>query len=321
MSNSLLDITPHQVSRDLRGYSVLFYGTPKSGKTTVASKFPNALILAFEKGYSAIPGIMAKPLNSWGEFKKVLSELKSPAVQERFSTIVIDTADIAYTYCERYICSLEEDKESIGDFPYGKGYSLLMNEFDGSLRKILQMNYGLVIISHSQDKTFKNAEGEEYDQIIPTLDKRGRLICERTCDIIGYSTTVNIDGKVSTRLYMRSTPRFVAGSRFRFTPDYIEFSYDNLVEAIANAIDEEAKFTGEKYIKDERNILYPSYDFEAMMNEFNGHVKRLMDQNINNAAKVSTIIEVHLGKDKKVSSCTADQAPQLDLILSDLRRL
>ena len=30
MANSLLDIQPHVVSRDLRGYSLLFYGAPKS---------------------------------------------------------------------------------------------------------------------------------------------------------------------------------------------------------------------------------------------------------------------------------------------------
>ena len=56
---SLLDLKPHEVSRDLRGYSVLFYGTPKSGKTTIASKFPGALLLAFEKGYNALPGVYA----------------------------------------------------------------------------------------------------------------------------------------------------------------------------------------------------------------------------------------------------------------------
>lgn len=27
---NLLDITPHQVSRNMRGYSVFFYGDPKS---------------------------------------------------------------------------------------------------------------------------------------------------------------------------------------------------------------------------------------------------------------------------------------------------
>lgn len=46
MANSLLNIQPHKVSRDLKGYSVFFYGDPKSGKTTIASKFPHALLLA-----------------------------------------------------------------------------------------------------------------------------------------------------------------------------------------------------------------------------------------------------------------------------------
>jgi hypothetical protein len=66
-------------------------------------------------------------------------------------------------------------------------------EFDEAIRKILQLNYGLILISHSTDKVFKDEEGNEYNQIVPTLDKRGRLICERTCDIIGYSTSVNTD--------------------------------------------------------------------------------------------------------------------------------
>lgn len=49
MANSLLSIQPHKVSRDLRGYSVFFYGAAKTGKTTIASKFPGSLLLAFEK--------------------------------------------------------------------------------------------------------------------------------------------------------------------------------------------------------------------------------------------------------------------------------
>ena len=74
-----------------------------------------------------------------------------------------------------------------------KGYGLVGAEFDEGIRKILQMDYGLVLISHSTEKTFKNEKGEEYTQICPTLDKRGRLICERTCDIIGYSTPIQTE--------------------------------------------------------------------------------------------------------------------------------
>ena len=148
----LLDIKPHQVSRDLRGYSVFFYGAPKTGKTTTACKFPGALLLAFEKGYSTIAGAMVQSINSWSEFKKLFVEFKDPAVQEKFQTIVMDTADIAYAYCEKYICNRESDAkhdyQSVADIPYGKGYSLAMEEFDECIRKILQLGYGLVLISH-----------------------------------------------------------------------------------------------------------------------------------------------------------------------------
>lgn len=84
---NIFDITPHQVSRDLRGYSVFFYGEPKSGKTTIATKFPNHLLLAFEKGYNAIPGAMAQPVNSWSEFRKVLRQLKDDRAKEMFETV------------------------------------------------------------------------------------------------------------------------------------------------------------------------------------------------------------------------------------------
>ena len=163
---NLLDVQPHQVSRDLRGYSVFFYGEPKSGKTTIATKFPNHLLLAFEKGYNAIPGAMAQPVNSWGEFRKVLRQLKDPKVQAKFETIIVDTADIAYDYCEKYICSNAQRPDgsigvdSIGDIPYGKGYKMAAKEFDECLRMILQLNYGLVLISHAVDKLSKIKMGK-----------------------------------------------------------------------------------------------------------------------------------------------------------------
>lgn len=329
MGNSLLDIKPHKVSRDLRGYSVLFYGEPKSGKTTISSKFPGALVLAFEKGYAAIPGIMAKPMNSWGDFKKVLAELKDPEVKKIFQTIVIDTADIAYGLCEKYICSRESDAkntyEQISDLPFGKGYKLAQQEFDEGLRKILQMDYGLILISHAVDKTFKDEAGVEYNQIIPTLDTKARLVCERTCDIIGYSRQVNTEEGVKTKLFMRGTPRFVAGSRFRFTPDVIDFTYDNLVQAIADAIDKEEQMSGSTYITDapmsREHLDEPAYDFGALMDEFQTLVGNIMSKSPAMAPKITAIIDKHLGKGKKVNDCTPEQAPQIDLILFDLKRL
>ena len=324
----LKDIKPHQVSRNLKGYSVFFYGEPKSGKTTIATRFPRALLLAFEKGYNALPGVMAQPINSWGDFKKALTELRDPEVQEMFETVIIDTADIAYSYCEKYICSRESDQkntyETVADIPYGKGYTMAQDEFDICIRKILQLNYGLVLISHSTEKTFTNEKGQEVSKIVPTLDKRARLVCERTCDIIGYSRAIDTDDGNKTILFMRGTPRFVAGSRFRFTPDFIEFSYDNLVNAIAEAIDKEAAASNGTLVTDEKTQVVSqeeTYDFEALMKEFQDLVGILMQKDQGNAIKITQIVDKHLGKGKKVGDCTAEQAAIIDLIVHDIKAL
>ena len=277
----LLSLQPHQVSRNLRGYSVMFYGEPKSGKTTTATKFPNHLILGFEKGWNAIPGAMAMPINSWSEFKKILRQLKDPAVQAKFETIIIDTADIAYDYCEKFICN-NKGVDTVGQIPFGQGYTMVGKEFDECLRLIVQLNYGLVIISHSQDKTFTNEQGVEYNQIVPTLANKARLICQRMCDIIGYSRSVETPDGLATKLFMRGTPRYVAGSRFKYTPDVIDFSYKNLVDAIGEAIDKQMAEDGAENFTNDKNNVNSSkatvVDYDMVMAEFNeitsGYMKK-----------------------------------------------
>ena len=66
MAIDLLKIEPHKVSRDLSGYITYIYGAPKTGKTTLAVQMPSAILLAFEKGYNALPGVMAQDITSWG---------------------------------------------------------------------------------------------------------------------------------------------------------------------------------------------------------------------------------------------------------------
>ena len=197
-------------------------------------------------------------------------------------------------------------------------------EFDECIRKILQLNYGLILISHATDKTFKDANGEEYQQIVPTLDKRGRLICERTCDIIGYSATVNTENGTRTRLYMRGTPRYVAGSRFKYVPEFIDFSYDNLVNAIADAIDKQAVETGGQYVTNVATQVVTTevtYDFDMLIDRFQTLVGELMSANQSNSVKITGIVDKYLGKGKKVSDCTVEQAEQIDLIVHDLENL
>lgn len=334
----LLNITPHQVSRDLRGYSVFFYGEPKSGKTTIATKFPRHLLLAFEKGYNAIPGAMAQPINSWAEFKKVLKQLPDSKVKERFETIIVDTADIAYDLCEKYICANAKRSDggfgvdSIGDIAFGKGYTLVAKEFDESLRSIVQMGYGLVLISHAVDKTFTDETGKEFNQIVPTLGSKPRNIVSRMCDIIGYSRAIqNEDGTTTTKLFMRGTSRFIAGSRFKYTPDYIDFTYKDLVKAIGDAIDKQMEEEGAEFFTDERTNVYAevtqALDFDELIETFNNIVDSIIknndEENFQNywQPRIIQITDKYLGKGQRVNQCSREQTEALDLIITDLKEL
>lgn len=332
----IFSVAPHQVSRDMRGYSVLFYGEPKSGKTTTATKFPRHLLLAAEKGYNAIPGAMALPINSWSEFRKVLRQLKDPKAKETYETIILDTCDLFYDFCEKYICANAKRADggtgvdTIGDIAYGKGYTLVAKEFDECLRSILQMGYGLVMISHSVDKVFKDEAGNEFNQIVPTLGAKARNIVDRMVDIIGYSRVVqDEEGHNVTKLFMRGTPRYVAGSRFKYTPDYIDFNYQSLVAAIGDAIDKQMEEDGKEYFTDTRTNLYitnKTESFEDLMEQFNKLVANLIDSYGENFEKIYQpkivhITEKYLGKGQKVSQISPDQTEALSLIVDELKDL
>ena len=317
-------VQPHQVSRDLRGYSVFLYGGWKTGKTTIAAKFPKALLLAFEKGYAAIPGVMALPINSWSDFKRVLRQLKEPQAQEMYETIIIDTADIAYDLCTKYICA-NNNADSVSDIPYGKGYGMIEKEFDEALRSIVQLNFGLVIISHDTDKVFTDESKQQYNKIVPTLDKRANNICARLCDIIGYSRSVeDAEGNLVTKLFMRGTPRYEAGS------DVIDFTYQNLVNAIADAIDQQMAEEGQELFTDKRENTHevaPTKDFDALMADFNAFINNLVktasDEEMANywSPRIQQVTDRYLGKGNKVGNMNRDQVEALSLIIDDLKEI
>lgn len=324
----IFSIQPHEISRDLCGYTILFYGEPKTGKTTNAVKFPKHLLLAFETGYLAIPGVMAVKINTWSEFKRVLSQLKKDSAHDIYENIIVDTADIAYDLCVKYVCSNYGDNgvNDIGNIPYGQGYRMVEKEFDEALRLIPQLGYGLIMISHSKNTVFTDENGNEYSKIVPTLDNRPRNIVDRMSDIIGYAAPyIDSEGESKTRLFMRGTPRYVAGSRFKYTPDYIDFSYDNLVDAIGDAIDKQADEMGGKFVTDKPTDAHKveELDFTSLMQEFQKMVGMLRANTGEDfdkiwRFKISRIVEKYLGKGNKISEITPNQVEQLDLIVGEL---
>lgn len=268
---------------------------------------------------------MAAPVTRWSEFKSILKQLKSDEAHAVYENIVVDTADICYDLCEKYVCQ-QNNVDKIGDIPYGGGYAQARREFDEALRSIPQMGYGLILISHAQDKTFKDENGQEYNQIVPTLGNSPRLVVDRMADIIGYAHPIqNEEGEVKTMLFMRGTPRFVAGSRFRFTPDVIEFNYKNLVDAIGEAIDAEAKANNGQFVTDEKTNIYTEAkpDFDQLKQDFNALVKKIQGATGSSfatswAPRIVEITNRILGKGKRVSDLTPDQVELLEVCYNEL---
>lgn len=324
MAINLLGLQPHKVSRDLSGYITYIYGRPKTGKTTLAVQAPGALLLAFERGYNALPGVIAQDITSWAEMKQVVRELKKPEVREAYKTLIIDTVDIAADCCQKYICN-QLGIDNIGDGGWtNNGWAKYKKEFEDVFRSLTQMGYAVIFISHTKEKSLKRKDGTEYTQITPSLQTSANSIVENMADIYAYAHPERIDGEPKVVLTLRHEDDTIfCGGRFKYIDPMIEFNYDSLVKALNDAIDREEQAIKNPSLfteKREEVVEAPDYDYEALMKEFNGYVVDLMAKDkAFYSPRITAIVEKYLGKGKKVSETTISQAEFIHLINSEIK--
>lgn len=322
MAIDLLSLQPNKVSRDLSGYITYIYGAPKVGKTTLASQMERALLIAFEPGYHALPGVIAQDVTSWSDMRQVYRELKKPEVQETFRSVVVDTIDIAADKCKKYICQ-QNDIEDLGDLGYGKGWTKFKDEFNEIFRGLTQLGYAVYFIGHDKEDTIDLGNGKTITRYRPALSASTRTVIAGLADIYGYAHQ-KYAGELSVLTLRCSDGTIECGGRFKYLPEEIPMSYEALAKALQEAIDKEAEETGNHYVTDEKITHVPiekTYDFNGMREEFTSLVGDLMSANQSNGTKITAIVDKYLGKGKKVADCNENQAEQLELILIDLREL
>ena len=317
----ILNIEPTKVSRDLQGKFILIYSQPKMGKTTFAVQMPKNLLLAFEHGYNALGGIKAVDIDKWATFKQIIRQLRQPEAKEMYKTITIDTAGIAYTLCEEYICN-QQNVSKIGDIPYGAGYGIVEKEFQDCLRQITQMGYGLVLISHSVPRIEKTDDDGEIEIISPDLPKRGYKVINQLVDIICYIDIIwDKDGKSKRVLYTRKTPQIMAGSRFKYLSPIIPFGYDELTKAIAEAIEKEANENGSTLVDHQETTHKEERTFEDIREEARSIWTHLLDENKENIKKLNKIILDTFGRPIKLSEITENQKDLFEVVLAEMKEL
>ena len=323
MAINLLAIQPHKVSRDLSGYITLLYGPAKVGKTTFGAQMPGELILATERGYNALPGVIVQDITSWSDIKQVVRELKKPEIQAVYKSLIIDTIDLAADMCQKYVCN-QLGIENIGDGGWtNNGWDKYKREFEDVFRTLAQLGYAILFISHDKEITIKPENGIEYQQIRSSMQTSALKIVENMSDIIAYAHPVIREGQPKRILTLRSADNSIrCGCRFKYMVPEIDFSYDNLVKALNDAIDKEAAETGGKFVTEERiaAIETPTYDYDALMNEFATIAGELMNKEPTYyQPRITQIVEKYLGKGKKVADTTRDQAEFLYLIVTEIK--
>lgn len=324
MAIDILNIEPSVISRDLKGKYVLVYAQPKTGKTTFAASFPRNLLMAFEKGYNAIGGVRAVDINKWSDAKMVLRQLEKPEARAMYDTVTIDTVSIAWSLCEEFVCA-QAGVQKIGDIPWGGGYSQLTQEFESFLRKITMLGYGLVLITHV-DVRRETIDNNEIEYYAPSLNKRCYPICNRIVDIIGYiDVSWDEQGNSERWLYTRKTPTVMAGSRFKYLPPKIKFGYNELVDAISDAIEMSEKLDGAKVVDTLEIKAEETLDYNALMTEAAELWKEMVGTGDNTneemARRILKRVEMIFGKPMKISEISEDQVELLQLVIMDIKEL
>lgn len=313
---NLMTLEPQKISKNLKGKFCLFYGLPGVGKTSLAAQFPKVLIAGFEMGTNALHQAYVQPVKTWSEWKEMISQLvRKPELSEKFNTIAIDTADSAWDLCIKYICS-QNTVEKIGDIPYGGGYDQAKKEFSNSFRELAFAGYGLIFISHSTEKTFKDENGAEYQQIVPALPQRPYDIVNKMVDVTGYIREIEVEENVRKRfIFFRGDDRFFAKSRFRYIKPRVEFSYENIIDSIYQAIDEEVKASGQEATDDANP--YVTLDFDTLMEEAKFLWGQIIQKELGKQA--SAILEEEFGKPTKFSEILPSQVEQLNIVLMKIK--
>ena len=327
---SIFDLEPSKISRDLKGKFILIYGQPKTGKSTFGSQLPRALFMNFEQGTNALAGIKSMPIMKWTDAKKVLSELRQPKAREVFDSVVVDTASIAWQLCEKYICQ-REGVDSIRDVPWGQGWTMLKNEFSEFWREITLLGFGILFIAHSKDKPteMRNEEGEAITAVCPDLPNQCYTIINSIVDIIGYlQVQMNPDGTSERYLYTRSTPYVFAGSRYQYLAPKIKFGYQELVDAIGDAIDMAVEKDGAQVTDHTEVAQVRARPFQETMTE----AKEIWQSYIGKAAneedkdqrlrQMKDIVRSVFGnEDFKLSTAVISQQDLVELFISEMKQL
>lgn len=222
---------------------IWIYGAPFSGKTFLANKFPDPLMLNTDgnirfvdapyiaiKDQVTVEGRITKRKPAWEVFKEVIDELEKK--QNDFKTIVVDLLEDTYEHCRAYeYAELGIDHES--DAGFGKGYDIVRKEFLDNIKRLTNLDYeNIILISHEDSsRNITNKGGASLTTIRPNIQEKLASKLAGMVDIVGR---VIADGD-NRILSFKSNELVFGGGRLNVKGKDIPLDYNKLMDVYNDA--------------------------------------------------------------------------------------
>lgn len=213
-----------------------------------------------------------------------------------------------------------------------QGWGMVKNEFSEALREITMLGFGLILICHEKEKPteIRDEEGNALTRVEPDGPRQMREIIDALVDIIGYIGVEfdPITGESTRYLYTRQTPTVFAGSRYRYLEPKIKFGYQELVDAIGNAIDLSVKNDGAQVTEKATTVQIKTRSFKELMEEAKNIWVNYLDNTNNEEEKeqhlrqMKDIVRRIFGtEDFKLSTAVSSQADLIELFIDEVKNL
>lgn len=181
---------PEEMTFDDKKFSMILYGSPGVGKTTLALSAPDPVLIDFDRGMSRVRAQHRKTAIFCDTYEDVLSDLEDPAMRD-FQTVVVDTGGSFITFLQDWAMRSNPaiNKQKNGAISL-KGFGAVKAEFvrfTGYVKDTLNKN--LIYVFHSQEQSDKDGNMQQ------------RLMCEGAaknivwtpCDFGGYVQMIGND--------------------------------------------------------------------------------------------------------------------------------
>lgn len=250
---------------------IWIYGSPFSGKTYLANRFPDILLLSTDGNYTQLPsgipphidikdivtveGRMTKRQFGWEVLKDVIAELEKK--QNDFKTIVLDLIEDTYEQCRLYMYDqLGITHESDDSF---RAWDKVRTEYLSTIKRLMNLDYeNIILISHEDSsKDIMKKSGDKITSIKPNLSDKPALKIAGMVDLVARVVAEDNKRVIS----FKTSEVIFGGGRLNVAVNEIPCEYEELMKVYDEANGGRVKI-GEP-------IKEPMIEIKAKVNEEN----------------------------------------------------